>query len=69
MYEKFEELCGKNNATPYQVSVATGVATSTLTMWKKGKYIPKADKVQKIANFFKVPLSYFMGDETENRAT
>jgi len=64
-YKKFEELCNENNVTAYQVSNVTGVATSTLSMWKKGKYVPKINKIQKLAEFFNVPISYFLkGDDT-----
>lgn len=64
-YKKFEELCNENNVTAYQVSNVTGVATSTLSMWKKGKYVPKINKIQKLAKFFNVPISYFLkGDDT-----
>ena len=59
-YEKFATLCELNNVTPSRVSRATGIPTSTLTNWKNGKFIPKVDKLQKIADFFNVPLSYFI---------
>lgn len=66
LYEKFQKICEERNTTPYQVSVATGVATSTLTMWKQGKYTPKIDKIQKIADHFGVPISYFLeGEQNE----
>lgn len=59
MYEKFEELLEKNNTTPYRVSKATGIATATLSDWKNGKSNPKKDKIALIANYFKVPPSFF----------
>lgn len=65
LYEKFQKVCEECNTTPYQVSVATGVATSTLTMWKQGKYTPKIDKIQKIADHFGVPISYFLEGEQD----
>jgi transcriptional regulator with XRE-family HTH domain len=63
MYDKFDFLLKKNNTTPYKVSKATGIATATLSDWKNGKSTPKKDKLDLIANFFKVPPSYF--DETK----
>lgn len=63
-YEKFKKLCDQKAVTPYQVSLATGVATSTLTMWKKGEYTPKADKILQIADYFGVPIDYFLEDTT-----
>lgn len=52
MYEIFAKLMKANGCTAYQVSKATGIAQSTLSDWKSGKSVPKADKLQKIADFF-----------------
>ena len=49
-YENFERLCNLNNVIPGTVSKATGISTATLTSWKQGKYTPKQDKLQKIAD-------------------
>ena len=68
MYDKFEKLLAEKKLTPYQVSKATGVATSTLTEWKKGSYTPKLDKIAKIANFLGVSIEYFVGG-TEKAVT
>lgn len=62
-YDVFEKLCSEKNTTPYQVSMKSGVATSTLSMWKQGKYTPKIDKIQKIAEFFNVSVSDFLESE------
>lgn len=56
MYSVYEDLKKKYGVTDYQVSKATGIATSTLTNWKHGRYTPKADKLLLIANFFGIPL-------------
>lgn len=61
MYSIFEELLKEHGVTAYKVSKATGITTSTLTAWKKGDYTPKADKLQKIADYFGVTLAYLMG--------
>lgn len=63
MYEKFEQLLKKNNVTPYRVHKETGISTATLSDWKNGKSEPKRDKIEKICNYFGVPLSYFYGEE------
>ena len=63
MYEKFEELLKKNNVTAYRVAKVTGVTTATLTSWKQGKYTPKMEKLQKIADYFGVTTEYFTGEE------
>ena len=62
-YDVFEKLCESNNVRPSDVSKGTGIATSTLTSWKKGRYTPKADKLQKIADFFNVSVECFYSNE------
>lgn len=66
MYEKFEKLLEERGLTAYKVAMDTGVATATLTEWKKGTYKPKVDKLMVIAKYFDVPLEYFL-DEGENK--
>jgi transcriptional regulator with XRE-family HTH domain len=63
LYEKFEKLLIERNVTAYQVAQKTGVATSTLTEWKKGTYTPKIDKIMLIARYFNVPIEYFLEDK------
>lgn len=60
MYDKFMQLMKEHGVSPYQVANATGVSTVTLTNWKKGKYTPKIDKIKKIADYFGVPITYFL---------
>ena len=43
-----------------EVAKATGIATATLTEWKKGTYTPKVDKLQAIAKYFGVSVGYFL---------
>ena len=59
MYAKFEELLRVKGVSTYKVSKATGIASATFTDWKKGTYEPKKEKIEKIAEYFDVPLSYF----------
>lgn len=67
MYKIFEQLCEQNHITPYRVSKDTGISTATLTSWKMGKYEPKQDKLQKIADYFGVTLDYMItGEEKKN---
>ena len=65
MYEYFQELLDKYGVTAYKVAKETGVTTTTLTNWKKGKYTPKPDKLQKITDYFGVPLSYLLTGSME----
>lgn len=63
MYEKFAKLLEDRGVTAYQVAKATGISPTTLSEWKNGKYVPKADKLMMIAQFFNVPLDYFYDSE------
>lgn len=63
MYKKFESLMKANKCSAYQVSKGTGIAQATLSDWKRGKTQPKKDKIEKICEYFNVPLSYFYGDD------
>lgn len=60
MYDKFAKLLKKKKVTAYQVAKATGIATATLTEWKKGTYTPKVDKLKLIADYFGVGIEYFL---------
>lgn len=57
-YKIFEDLCEKANTTPYKVGKATGIPTATFSNWKAGRYEPKSDKRQRIADYFGVSLYY-----------
>lgn len=52
-----------NCTTSYRVSKETGVLQSTLSDWKSGKYVPKVDKLQALADYFGVPITYFLEDK------
>lgn len=65
MYEIFEKLLKEHNVTAYRVAKETGVTTATLTSWKQGKYTPKQEKLQKIADYFGVTVDYLLGVSSE----
>lgn len=69
MYEIFEELLKKHNVTAYRVAKETGITTATFTSWKQGKYTPKQDKLQKIADYFGVTVDYLMGNSDNDMPT
>lgn len=58
-YDAFEKLCEAHGVTPYRVSKETGVSTSTISSWKTGRYVPKTEKLQRIADYFGVSVDYF----------
>lgn len=63
MYEVFEALCKEKGVRPSEVSRETGVSSAALSSWKTGRYFPKTDKLQKIADYFGVTMEYLMTGE------
>ncbi len=63
MYEKYVELRDEKNVTDYRVADETGITKSTFSDWKSGRSSPKIDKLKKIADYFGVPIEYFLGNE------
>jgi len=49
-----------NGTTAYKVGQATDIPSSTFSDWKSGKSYPKLEKLQKLANHFNVPITYFL---------
>lgn len=67
MYDKFVERLQIKGVKVADVARATNINPTLFSEWKKGKSNPKIDKLQKIADYFGVPLSYFTGgDDSEN---
>lgn len=60
MYKKYEKLCIEHKKSSYQVAKETGIAQSTLSDWKAGRSEPKLDKLQKLAAYFGVEVTYFL---------
>ena len=48
MYEIVENLLKERGITAYKVAQDTGITTATLSSWKKGRYTPTREKLQKI---------------------
>lgn len=65
MYKKFQKLLQEHKVTPYRVAKETGISPSTFTAWGAGTYTPKIDKIQKVADYFGVPITYFLEDNDE----
>ena len=69
MYGKVAELMEKNGLRISDVARATGVPYSTFTDWKAGRYVPKYDKLQKIADFFGVSVDYLLSENPDTDDT
>lgn len=64
LYKKYEKLLKKSGKTSYQVSKDTGIGENTLSYWKSGRSNPKIDKLMILADYFGVPVTYFLEDNT-----
>lgn len=67
MWERFEELMKAKRLRIADVARETGISYSTFTDWKAGRYTPKADKIQKLADFFDVSYEYIMGTTNKKK--
>lgn len=65
-YEKLQKLMDERNVRPVDISRATNIATSSFSDWKSGRSNPKLDKLQLLADYFGVPVSYFTDEEPKN---
>lgn len=63
MFNKIQKLLIKNNISMTKLGKAVGISQGNMSDWKSGKSKPKFQSLQKIADFFHVPLSYFYEDE------
>lgn len=70
MYDIYCKLRDRKGLTDYQVSNATGIPRSTFSDWKAGRYVPKTEKLQKLADYFNVSLDYLRtGKDAEKEST
>lgn len=56
MYTTYATARDEKGLNDYKVSELTGIAQSTLSDWKAGRYVPKVDKLMKIAEVLEIPL-------------
>lgn len=68
MYEIFERLLKEAGITAYKVSKDTGISQTTLSDWKRGRSVPKTEKLQIIADYFDVSLDFLLGKTNVKKA-
>ena len=59
-YQKFERLLQANGVTASEVAQKTGISKSTFSAWKQDRYTLKVSTLEKIADYFKVSVTYFI---------
>lgn len=60
-------LLEQRGISVYKLSKDTGISQSTLYDFASGKHLPKPATLQRIADYFGVPLSYFTTGEMEEK--
>lgn len=65
MYEQFEKLLKERGLTGRQVAIKAGVGAGTITDWKMGRYTPKRETLQKLADALDVPVELLTGEEVK----
>lgn len=60
-WQKYVELCEKNNVKPRAVATEYGIAPATVTRWKNGS-VPGKETLQLIAKRFNVSVDYLVND-------
>lgn len=56
-YDKFIDLCKNAGVTPTQVARDIGIRQSTVSMWKQQGTTPRYETLQKLADYFAVPIN------------
>ena len=64
-WDKYFALCSKIGKTPNAVAKEIGIASGTLTGWKKHNKVPLDMTIKKVADYFGVPISYFSEEAPE----
>lgn len=61
-YERYAKIRDFRGFTDYKVTKLAGIkGTATISNWKNGKYVPKDDKMQSIADVLDVSLDFLIG--------
>ena len=60
LYEKYKRLLEKIDKTSYQVSKETGISQTAFSNWKTGRSEPGLESLRILANYFNVPIEYFL---------
>lgn len=69
IYDRYCFIRNKNNLKDSDVAKGSGVTKSTFSDWKAGRYVPKQEKLQKIADFLGVSLDYLTSGSEPSKQT
>lgn len=64
-WNRFYNLCLKNNTRPNPVAKAVGISSGVLSKWKNENTIPNGEALLKIADYFDCSIDYLLGHTDE----
>lgn len=59
-FSRLEYLVKKKGLSYYKLCKEIKMPSSFFSEWKRGKMMPKVDKLKIIADYFGVPIEYFL---------
>lgn len=65
---RFNELLTRHHVSQKEIASICHVSTSTVSSWSKGINMPRMDKIERLAEFFDVPKSYFIEENAPTPA-
>jgi len=60
-YENLKRICAEKGTSPTTAAIAAGLSSAAPVYWKRGS-VPKADTVQKLADFLGVTVNDLLSD-------
>lgn len=60
---KIKMLLEKKGITAYRMAADLGFPQSTVSEWLSGAYVPKADKLLRIAEYLEVPVEELIRED------
>lgn len=67
MTEKIKELCKNNGISVFRLEKELGIGNGTIGKWGKNGRAPNYAHLKKVADYFRVPVSYLTGEEQKEK--
>lgn len=61
-YDRYAALCQEKGITLSKAAEEIGINKASVTNWKKNGYTPRAEVLQRVADYFGVSISFLLGD-------
>lgn len=66
-YDRYQAMCQKRGVSPSKAAAEIGLNKASVTNWKKNGYTPRADVLQRIADYFGVSADYLIGSPEKQK--